>query len=75
MTPSPEPLPPFSGNETACPKCSYDQAYTEHKVKAEPRTDSELPWNSDFPERLERRCARCDFIWDEALNPPTQGGA
>ena len=71
MAPSQEPLPPFSGDETACPKCSHDQAYTEYKAKAEPPSGTPLPWGSEFPERLERRCARCDYQWDEALNPPT----
>jgi hypothetical protein len=69
MAPSPKPLPPFSGDETTCPKCSHTQAHTEYKPQGEPRSGSGS-WGIGDPERLERRCARCDFIWDEDLNPP-----
>lgn len=64
----PKPLPPFSGDSPTCPKCSHTEAYTEHKPAGEPRSGEFAGIGQ--PERLERRCARCDFVWDEALNPP-----
>lgn len=72
MAPSPKTLPPFSGDETTCSKCSHTEAYTEHKPAGEPRSGSFSGIGE--PERLERRCARCDFIWDEAINPPAPEG-
>lgn len=68
-----EPLPPYTGDEPTCPKCSHTEAYTEYKPANEPRSRS-AGWGAGMPERLERRCARCDFIWDEALNPPREPG-
>lgn len=73
MAPSPEPLPPFSGDHPTCPKCSAGQAFTEYKTERDPRTGNAI--NGLGQERLERRCARCDFIWDEAVNPPAKGTA
>lgn len=64
-----KPLPPFSGDDTQCPKCSNLGADTRW-VDAEMLGPSYLQ-----RERLERRCTRCDYTWDEALNPPTEGGA
>lgn len=64
-------LPPYSGDDTQCPKCSNIGAYTEHKKAGEPGSGS--PIGIGLPERLERRCSRCDYEWDEALNPPDQG--
>lgn len=66
-----EPLPPFSGDEPTCPKCSHSEAYTEYKPEGAPGSGS-LNWGagSGRVERLERRCGRCDFTWDEAINPP-----
>lgn len=66
-------LPPFSGDNTVCPKCSHNQAYTEHKPAGEPSSGRFSGIGE--PERLERRCARCDYTWDEALNPPTPGAS
>lgn len=63
-----EPLPPFSGDTTKCVKCSYTEAFTEYKPRGEPRSGEFV--GVGMPERLERRCTRCDFVWDEALNPP-----
>ena len=63
-----EPLPPFSGDDTVCPKCSNQGAFTEYRAAGEPSTGSFVEMG--LPERLERRCGRCDFVWDEALNPP-----
>jgi hypothetical protein len=67
----PRPLPPFSEAPT-CPKCSYHQAHTEHKAENEPRSGRASGLGE--PQRLQRRCARCGFIWDEALNPPPGSG-
>ncbi|MEU0671333.1 hypothetical protein ABZ330_00275 [Streptomyces sp. NPDC006172] len=65
---TPESLPPFSGDDAKCPKCSNEGAFTEHKKAGVPRSDGY--GGMRLPERLERRCGRCDFTWDEALNPP-----
>lgn len=65
----PKPLPPFSGDNTQCPKCSNHGAYTEWK-EAETLGSSYLQ-----RERLRRRCTRCDYEWDEAINPPAKDGA
>lgn len=59
-----KPLPPFSGDEPTCIKCGHSGAYTEYKAAGEPRSDG--LGGLGLPERLERRCARCDFTWDEA---------
>jgi rubredoxin len=63
-------LPPFSGDDTTCPKCSNTSAYTEHKEAGEPGANDVIGFAPERPERLERRCSRCDYVWDEALNPP-----
>lgn len=57
-------LPPFSGDDTQCPKCSHIGAYTEW------RSAETLGRTNLTEERLRRRCTRCDYEWDEALNPP-----
>jgi hypothetical protein len=64
----PQPLPPFSGDDTQCPKCSNNGAFTKYQ-EAEMLGPSYLQ-----RERLQRCCARCDYTWDEALNPPTEDG-
>lgn len=65
-------LPPFSGDTTLCVKCSASGPYTYYR----PATDRPAEFNGrmrrgPLPERLERQCARCDYAWDEALNPTT----
>lgn len=55
------PLPPFSGDEPRCTKCGNEGAFTEWKP-AEKMGGTVLR-----EERLRRRCARCDFGWDEAI--------
>lgn len=77
---APEPrgciLPPYSGEQTPCPKCSYPTARTTHRpavafVRIQRSNGS---WTKGpLPERLERECERCDFQWDEALCPPGCG--
>ncbi|GAA2948694.1 hypothetical protein ACFPN0_14960 [Kitasatospora cinereorecta] len=65
-------LPPFSGEQTECVKCSAIEAFTRFRPACprglwdyNGRTDMRGP----LPERLERECQRCDYKWDEALNP------
>jgi hypothetical protein len=68
-------LPPYSGRETTCIKCSHTEADTQHKPPVRRGA-----WDYDgsgqlqigpLPERLERRCENCGFTWNEALCPPT----
>lgn len=70
-------LPPYSGPQVVCAKCSHVGAFTEHHAAGTPgRTlGSDTRWGrvASLPERLERRCERCDFAWDEALCPPGCG--
>ncbi|MFC9287248.1 hypothetical protein [Streptomyces sp. NPDC057052] len=67
-----ESLPPFSGDDAACPKCGNQGASTRYRA-AKPRGLWE--WNDTtilrgpVPERLQRECDRCGFCWDEALDP------
>ncbi|MDQ0758677.1 hypothetical protein [Streptomyces canus] len=61
---SPE-LPPFSGDEPTCPKCGNEGACTFYRAKGEP-SPGQVAMASTLPERLERRCTRCDYGWDEA---------
>ncbi len=55
------PLPPFSGDEPRCTKCGNEVALTEWKPA------EKLGGTVLREERLRRRCARCDFGWDEAI--------
>lgn len=70
-------LPPYSGPGTLCPKCSNLGAYTEHRDAIAPgvllQSDSGRFRRGPLPERLKRRCERCDYTWDEALCPPGCG--
>ncbi|MGW6456301.1 hypothetical protein ACWF94_10305 [Streptomyces sp. NPDC055078] len=65
-------LPPFSGNETECAMCSNLDAFTvfrqatAHVIE---EYNGRLERRGPLPKRLERRCQRCDYQWDEALNP------
>lgn len=67
----PEPLPPYSGENPTCAKCSHTEAMTEYKAQGEPRSGSGS-WHGMGRERLERRCLRCGYQWDEDLNPPKE---
>ena len=69
MTETPDPLPPFSGDNPTCPKCGHKGAVTRHRKAGEPRTGEVvlIARAARYPERLERNCWRCDFTWDEAL--------
>lgn len=70
-------LPPYSGEETACSKCSNSEAYTRYRPVQTLMLVAE--WNGQperrgpLPERLERECKNCDFKWDEDLCPPGCG--
>ncbi|MFF4292163.1 hypothetical protein ACFY0N_00735 [Streptomyces vinaceus] len=67
----PQPLPPYSGAETACIKCSYLEAFTRYRPACQRSADefNGALRRGPLPERLERSCGRCDFQWDEALAP------
>lgn len=65
-------LPPFSGDNPLCGKCSFVDAYTDYRAAGEHSTNEPRTRGaSSKGERLERRCGRCGHIWDEALLPPT----
>lgn len=70
-------LPPYSGEETACPKCSHGEAHTVYRSPLSGRLLRD--WNDGavqrgpLPERLERECRNCGFTWDESLCPPGCG--
>ncbi|WP_019548574.1 hypothetical protein [Streptomyces sulphureus] len=67
-----EALPPYSGEETPCPKCRYPEAYTLYRSATQAVLDEfngRLQRRGPLPERLERQCQRCDYAWDEALVP------
>ncbi|MFB8772127.1 hypothetical protein [Streptomyces broussonetiae] len=64
-------LPPFSGDNPTCPKCSKTGAFTQYRAAGEYSGNEDQRFApSPKGERLERTCQRCDFLWDEALNPP-----
>ncbi|MFH8792230.1 hypothetical protein [Streptomyces sp. NPDC017941] len=66
-----KPLPPYSGNNPTCIKCAHTGAATRHRAAGEHGSDDLATYGpSDKGERLERECDRCDYVWDEALNPP-----
>ncbi|MFF3096756.1 hypothetical protein [Streptomyces cyaneofuscatus] len=72
-TPVPEPLPPYSGEDALCAMCSHDLAYTyfrAERARVQREFNGRMEWHHAFPARLERQCKRCDYQWDEALNPP-----
>lgn len=78
-TPTPKSLPPYSGHETLCAKCSHLEALTRFRPEiGHPQTEEyngQLKRRGPLPERLERQCMRCDYQWDEALNPAPGGEA
>jgi hypothetical protein len=74
--PDPTPaLPPFSGDDAVCIQCSHPEAITTYRPACGhlmEEYNGKLRRLTNAPARLERRCERCDFQWDEALNPPVQ---
>ncbi|MFD6935279.1 hypothetical protein ACFWAP_03855 [Streptomyces goshikiensis] len=72
--PEPAPLPPYSGAEALCVKCSYPEAFTRYRPALRvglrgPEEFNGAARRGPLPERLERACGRCDFQWDEDLVP------
>lgn len=67
-------LPPFSGDDTVCRKCSHAGAETRYRARGEvpEREEGTQSFGDIWPERLERECGRCRYQWDEALNLPTR---
>jgi hypothetical protein len=70
-----EPLPPYSGTDALCAMCSHARASTRfqserHRVMRE--FNGIVGRHATLTARLERQCERCDYQWDEALNPPTE---
>lgn len=61
-----EELPPYSGEDAQCVKCSNTGAFTEW------RPAESLGTTVLKAEHLRRQCTRCDYRWDEALNPPKE---
>ncbi|MFZ3595105.1 hypothetical protein [Streptomyces sp. BH104] len=65
-------LPPYTDELTVCIKCSGSEAFTRYR----PATPAGL-WDYNgrteqrphLPERLERECQTCGYLWDEALRP------
>lgn len=63
-------LPPYSGPNPTCPKCSHEEALTEYRAYGECIHDGTTGSIGLQPnERLHRECLRCSYAWDEALNP------
>jgi len=63
-------LPPFSGESALCAKCGNTGAETRHKEAGEAPEKGVHAMCDQWPERLERECSRCEYRWDEDLNPP-----
>lgn len=61
-------LPPYTGDNTTCPKCAHQGADTHYRKEGDQRPGEffAVPPGQRH-ERLERRCPRCGFTWDEAL--------
>lgn len=70
-------LPPYTGEETTCSKCSNSEAYTRYRpvqtLMLVVEWNGQLERRGPLPERLERECKNCDFKWDEDLCPPGCG--
>lgn len=62
------PLPPFSGDDVACPKCGNKGASTAWWSYGRIDVERVSLGNPDlWPERLHRECRRCSYSWDEAV--------
>lgn len=57
-------LPMFDPS-TPCPKCGYGTVGVQYQPEA--HLACKWPCKDQKPERLERRCERCRFSWDEAV--------
>lgn len=67
-------LPPYSGEDAVCAKCSYmDGIFTAFRPACArfglEERNGVTGYRGPLPERLERSCGRCDYTWDEALDP------
>jgi rubredoxin len=61
-------LPPYTGDDVTCPKCAHQGAATAYRNIGDARAgDFFAVPPGDRDERLERRCPRCRYTWDEAL--------
>ncbi|MFD4315046.1 hypothetical protein [Streptomyces sp. NPDC058548] len=72
QTPALPVLPPFSGEETTCAKCSNFEARTTYRPAIAYKLmefNGRMVPRGPLPERLERECRQCDYTWDEALHP------
>ena len=67
-----EQLPPYSGDDTVCAKCGFAGASTHYRAAGERDVWKSKSRGPSRGERMERECARCGYVWDEA---PTGGGA
>lgn len=64
-------LPGWSGDFPVCVKCSNNGAAAAYRKPGErPEGSGPGSLGETWPERLERRCSRCGYRWDEGLNPP-----
>lgn len=63
-------MPPYSGDDAVCIKCGGSKVETAWRAQDEARPGSwaqvvrHVPGQ---PERLERACGRCGYVWEEAL--------
>jgi rubredoxin len=68
-------LPPYSGDETYCPKCGWNPAsvayvkfgHCHHNIGPQ----QSLVEGYEVNERLHRECHSCGYAWDEAILPTT----
>lgn len=64
-------LPAWSGDFPVCAKCSNNGAAAAYRKSGErPENSGPGSLGETWPERLERRCSRCGYRWDEQINPP-----
>ncbi|AXP07823.1 hypothetical protein [Streptomyces phage phiSAJS1] len=70
-----EDLPPYSGDDdtpTPCVMCGWPYADTTYRRQGEP-SPGHIAFGGGPPERLDRTCDRCGYIWHEACIPqPTK---
>lgn len=57
-------MAPFNPDAT-CPKCGHDKVGTLHQEPLHQSCDPSC--RDNLPERLQRRCERCRYDWNEAV--------